>query len=193
MSGFRRALILLPALIVAVFVVSAAAIAWSGLRDEIRPADVALVLGSKVEANGRPSARLRARLDKALELRQRGLCLRLIVSGGTGREGFDEARVMKQYLVGKGVPREAVFVDSAGSNTYLSARNAARLMDKHHWRSAVVVSQYFHLARAALAVRRFGVSPGYHAHADFFEWRDIYSTAREVVGYCAYLGRTYRR
>ncbi|MCD5973637.1 hypothetical protein [Pseudomonas quasicaspiana] len=39
-----------------------------GLRDEVQVSDVGVVLGSKVIPDGTPSARLRARLDKAPEL-----------------------------------------------------------------------------------------------------------------------------
>lgn len=40
---------------------------------------------------------------------------------------------------------------------------------------------------ALLAMRRMGITPVYSAHARYFELRDLYSTAREVVGYPAYL------
>jgi len=52
-----------------------------------------------------------------------------------------------------------------------------------------VVSQYFHLPRARLALRRFGIETVYSAHAFFFEARDVYSSVREVFGYGEYLWR----
>lgn len=39
-----------------------------GLNDELKPVDAAVVLGNKVEVNGRPSERLKSRLDKSVEL-----------------------------------------------------------------------------------------------------------------------------
>src|SRR5262245_47660290 len=60
-----------------------------GLHEEIGKADVALVLGSKVELDGTPSARLRARLDRTLELYRAGNFPKIITSGGLGKEGFD--------------------------------------------------------------------------------------------------------
>jgi vancomycin permeability regulator SanA len=173
------------------FIVCAALIVLDGLRDEIQAADVAIVLGSKVEAGGTPSVRLRARLDKTVELYRQDLFPRVIVSGGVGVEGFDEATVMKAYLVGRGVPGERIYLDSQGATTYLTARNASRMMKENGWRSALVVSQYFHISRTKLALRRHGISPVFSAHADLFEVRDFYSTAREVFGYGAYLLRSY--
>lgn len=36
---------------------------------------------------------------------------------------------------------------------------------------------------------KYGVRPVYGAHAEYFELRDVYSIAREVIGYGAYLTR----
>jgi vancomycin permeability regulator SanA len=48
---------------------------------------LALVLGSKVEQEGTPSPRLRARLDRTLELFRDGWFAFIIASGGLGKEG----------------------------------------------------------------------------------------------------------
>ncbi len=173
------------------FFLSAAAIVWDGLRDELGIADVAIVLGNKVETDGRPSPRLQARLDETTALYQQGFFNHILVSGGVGREGFDEAEVMKKYLVDKGIPEASIFVDSEGVTTYHTARNAAQMMQEKNWQSAMVVSQYFHISRAKLALRRFGISPVYCAHAQFFEISDFYSVFREVFGFYVYLMRRY--
>ena len=171
------------------FALSAILIVADGLRDDIHAADVAIVPGNTVEKDGRPSARLRARLDQTVALYRQGLFPDVIVSGGVGREGFDEAEVMKRYLVENGVPGGSIHVDSGGATTHLTARNASRMMRENGWQSALVVSQYFHVPRMRLALKRSGVAPVFSAHARYFELRDIYSIAREVVGYGAYLLR----
>jgi vancomycin permeability regulator SanA len=187
----KKALLVPPAVLSASFLVAAALLAADGLRDEIHPADVAIVPGNTVERDGQPSGRLRARLDKTLELYRGGLFGYVIVSGGVGAEGFDEAEVMKRYLVGRGVPEDRVIADGGGATTSLTARNAAEIMRRNRWGSALVVSQYFHIARTRLAVEGYGVGPVYSAHAEYFELRDLYSLAREVIGYGAYLVRRY--
>lgn len=97
---------------------------------------------------------------------------------------------MKQYLVENGVPESRIHVDSGGATTHLTARNAARIMRENGWQRAMVVTQYFHVPRMRLAMQRSGVTPVFSAHARYFELRDVYSTAREVIGYGAYLLRT---
>ena len=192
MSHRRRRRTILPvlALLVSAYVLTALIIVLDGLADEKAPADVAVVLGNTVHPDGTPSARLAARLDKALELYQEGLVGTILVSGGLGKEGHDEAVVMKEYLLEREVPEDRVHVDSNGTNTFQTARNAQRFLKANGLSTAIVVSQYFHVPRARLAFRRCGVPRVYAAHADHFEWRDLYAVAREVVAYYAYCRRT---
>ena len=191
LSRGRRLALLALALCLAFLILSAAFIVVDGLTDEVGAADIAIIPGNTVEASGAPSSRLKARLDKAAEMYERGLVGNLFVSGGTGVEGFDEATVMKRYLVERGIPQERIFTDSEGVTTYHTARNAAVLMRGKGWTRALVVTQYFHVSRTKLALKRFGVSPVFSAHAEFFEPRDLYSTAREVFGYYSYMLRPF--
>lgn len=166
-----------------------ALIVWDGLRDELHQADVAIVLGSKVELDGRPSNRLKARLDRTVELYRSHYFPSIIVSGGVGKEGFNEAAVMRDYLVKSGIPTEVILLDSKGVNTAATAANAQPLMKQHGWRCVLVVTQYFHVPRSVLALRREGTAEVYSAGARYFEWRDLYSIPRELAGYAAYLFR----
>lgn len=166
--------------------VAGAWISAAGMADDLQPSDVGVVLGSKVELNGRPSARLAARLERGASLYTEGVFRHVIVSGGTGVEGFDEAAVMRDYLVRKGVPASAIIVDSAGVTTEATARNCARLMAERGFTRVTVVTQYFHVPRTRLALQRYGVVGIGAAHAHFFELRDLYSIAREVVALPAY-------
>ncbi|HVG19564.1 MAG TPA: YdcF family protein [Blastocatellia bacterium] len=188
----KRLSLILSAVFALAFVIAALLIVSDGLSDDARAADVCIIPGNKVEESGAPSPRLRARLDKAVELYKRGLCRNVITSGGVGSEGFDEAVVMKAYLTERGVAEGSILVDSQGLNTFLTAKNSSRMMKEKGWQSALVVSQYFHVSRTKLALRRFGVTPVFGAHAQYFELRDIYSITREVFGYLGYLLQSYQ-
>lgn len=187
-NRFLRVAALIAAGACTALLLASATLVASGLSDEIHEADVAVVLGNTVNPDGSPSRRLAARLDMALELYHRGVFKNVIVSGGVGREGFDEAVVMKDYLARLGVPQNQIIVDSLGLTTAATARNVALIAKEHHWKSVLVVSQYFHIPRCRLALSAAGIDPVYAAHAHFFEPRDIYSISREVIGYAAYLG-----
>ena len=168
-------------------IIPAVLIVADGLTDEIYQSDVAVVLGNTVEKNGLPSPRLQARLDKTIELFQSGLFPNIIVSGGFGSEGFDEATVMRQYLVSHGIPETCIHLDSVGNTTALTAKNASQIMKQNNWHSAMIISQYFHISRTRLAFAHYGVNPIYASHANYFELRDFYSIFREVIGYFSYI------
>ena len=186
---FLRVVLLTPTLL---FFGAAAWIVIDGLNDELYMADIGAVLGSEVSRSGQPAASLQARLDKTAELYQDGYFPQVIVSGGVGRSGYDEAVVMRDDLVRQGVPVEVIHVDSGGYDTYQTARNAAVLMAQNDLESVMLVSQYFHLTRSKLAARRFGIRVVYGVHADYFNTRrDPGWIGREVLGVYAYLLRSY--
>nr|WP_202819711.1 YdcF family protein [Thaumasiovibrio occultus] len=145
---------------------------------------VAVVLGNKVERDGTPSPRLAARLDAALGIWQAGYLQSIIVSGGTGKEGFDEAAVMARYLMDNGVPQAAINIDSHGVNTRATADYVAATIAADT--PVIAVSQQFHVSRSKLALRQAGFQRVYGHPADFVEWRDIYSSSREVAAWVKY-------
>lgn len=158
-----------------------------GLTDEIALADAAVVLGNTVERNGQPSERLKARLEKAVELYEKKLVGKIIVSGGFGVEGFEEADVMRDYLVSRNIPESLIILDKDGYNTHKTAVNTKQIMQRENLRSVIIVSQYFHITRTRLAFEKAGIEKAGAAHADYFEWRDIYSILREFTGFYSYL------
>ncbi len=162
-----------------------------GCTDHVEYTDVALVLGTKVHPNGVPSRRLKARLDRALQLYREGWIPKILVSGGVGREGHDEAQVMRDYLVDHGVPAEAVILDSEGVDTFHSARTTARYLKRHDLTRVLVVTQYFHVTRSRLALKRFGVPSVFTAPARLVTLRDPYAIAREIAALLFYALRPY--
>lgn len=166
-------------------------LAIEGVMEQAGHADVALVLGNKVELDGKPSARLQARLDKAVELYHAGYFPTVIVNGGIGNEGYDEAIVMRDYLITKGVSAENIITDSKGINTFESAKQTVQILHQLNKNSVCIVSQYFHLPRSRLALEHFGVKTIYAVSANYFEINDIYSLFREFAGYIYYRFRGY--
>lgn len=166
-------------------------IANDGLHDQREVADVAVVLGNRVEPDGKPSARLAARLDCAVDVWRAGLVKRILVSGGVGKEGHDEAKVMAQYLVAHGVPADKVDQDGAGNDTFLTARHTALYLQRERLTSVMVISQWFHITRCRMALHGFKVRPVFNAHPDYFEARDVVSVIREVLGCAVYAFKSY--
>lgn len=180
-----RAMIVLAALML----LAAVALAAAGLLTGARDADVAVVLGNTVQPGGQPSARLAARLDRAYDCYAASRCRILFVSGGVDPAGTDEAAAMRDYLLARGVPADRIVVDSAGVDTWATARHASAYMREHCYTRALAVTQYFHVPRTMLALKRQGVAEVSGAYPAFFEMRDLYSVFRELPAVALYIFR----
>ncbi len=164
----------------------------TGTAAQPKPSDVAAILGTRVLPSGAPSYWLRERLERGLELYQTGVVKNIIVSGGLGSEGHQEADVMRAYLAARGVPAERIFTDRAGDDTFETARHTKQIMDAQRWNSVVVVSHYYHVPRAQLAFKRFGIAnisaTGVPTKP---RWNDAGSLLREFAAFYFYLLRNY--
>lgn len=169
------------------FIVHCLLVTRDGLRDDTRLADVAVVLGNRVEPSGVPGVTLRVRLDRALALYTSGQVSQIVVSGGKGKEGFEEADVMRDDLVASGVPSHDVFVDRSGYDTWCTARATEALARENGWQSVIVVTSWYHVTRTKLAMRRFGFRDVRGAHGWIrFDLRDAYSLTREFFAFYDY-------
>ncbi|MEW5927404.1 MAG: YdcF family protein [Gemmatimonadota bacterium] len=125
-------------------------------RDEARPAGAIVVLGA-AQYDGKPSPVLRARLDHAVELYRRGVADTLIMTGGTGPgDTVSEAVVSKRYAARRGIPAGVIFTEEAGMTSLQSMRAVDRIMERNGIRSAVLVSDPFHMLRLRLLALRVG-------------------------------------
>lgn len=154
-----------------------------GLSDKKTNADAAIVLGNKVNEDGTLSDRLKARLDKSIELFNQKRVRTIIVSGGLGKEGFWEGKKMQKYLVKSKIPADKILVDNLGNDTEKTVANSIRLMDGLHFKSAIAVSQYFHQTRIKKLFLKKGFKNIESASPDYFELRDFYSIFREFLAY----------
>ena len=157
-----------------------------GLINSKNKADIAVILGNKVNEDGTLSKRLEKRLECGLQLYQKGQVKKLIVSGGLGKEGFYEGDKMKEYLVKNNVPDSLVIIDNYGDNTLATVVNTMKLKDSLKFESIIVVSQYFHLTRTKMLFRKKGFKNVSSASPNYFESRDFYSLFREFVAYYVY-------
>ncbi len=178
-------------IIACLWLLAGAVLASAGLLTQAQPADIAIVLGNTVYRNGIPSPRLAARLNRASQCYEQRQCGLIFVSGGVDASGTDEAVAMRAYLMRRGVPADRIVVDSAGLDTWATAHNASTFMRDHGLSSVIVITQYFHLPRAMLSLRRFGVRDVSGAYPRFWEGRDIYSIAREVPAFAWYCIRPH--
>jgi uncharacterized SAM-binding protein YcdF (DUF218 family) len=114
--------------------------------DQAAPADAIGVFGA-AEYDGRPSPILRARLDHARALYNRGIAPLIITMGGGGGDQFSEGAVGREYLMGAGVPENAIIAETESRNTEESARRIAVIARANGLRRLLIVSDPTHMFR----------------------------------------------
>jgi uncharacterized SAM-binding protein YcdF (DUF218 family) len=155
------------------------------LIDEARPSDAIIVLGA-AEYRGKPSPVLEARLNHALYLYLKNMAPRIITTGGAGGDPvFTEGSVGRAYLTERGVPPESVIVEREAESTAQSVAAVAEIMRRMSLRSAIVVSDGYHIFR----VKRMLESSGLQVYgsprpsAPSGNWREHWLYYRQAVGY----------
>lgn len=164
-------------------------ITFDGLYDYKGSADIAIVLGNKVESDSSLSPVLRGRVDKALLLYRQGRVHKVMVSGGkgTGDRRVPEGLAMKRYLVQKGIPSADIIEDNDGENTYYTAKDFKSVNDSLHCSSVIVVSTFYHITRCKYIFRKLGIRNVHGASSDVFYANDFLGLPREFLAFYKYL------
>jgi vancomycin permeability regulator SanA len=127
-----------------------------GETDYRRPADVAVVFGAHVYADGRPSDVLADRVKTACQLYRDGLVKKLIFSGGPGDGPIHETEAMRRLAVRLGVNPADILTDTTGLNSQATVNNTVPLFSQLRARRVIVVSHFYHLPRIKMAYQRAG-------------------------------------
>lgn len=171
-----------------------AQVGFFGTTDYRREADVAVVFGAKVHTDGGLSWSLEERVQTGVTLLREGYVDTLLMSGGIGANGVDEAAAMKARAVELGVPEEAVLTDSLGVDTDSTVRDTVALLGGPGSVRIIAVSQFYHLPRIKMAYAAAGQEV-YTVPADSL--LPIAKTplfvAREIPGFWVYWMRAWWR
>jgi SanA protein len=141
---------------------------------------IAIVFGAGLRRDGSPTAILRDRVNKGVELYLSGKVLKLLMSGDNRSEFYDEPSAMRDYAIGLGVPQEDIILDYAGLRTYDTCYRARSIFGV---RNAILVTQNFHLPRALYTCNALGIDAAGVA-ADRYTYRtasQIFWNIRESI------------
>ena len=123
--------------------------------DDVKKGVSAIIVpGAGLESDGTPGVILKDRLDTAIMLFKAGIATRVLVSGDHGDDYHNEALAMKEYVIEKGLPADAVFMDHAGFSTYETMYRAREVFDVS---SCVIVTQEYHMYRSVYIARGLGL------------------------------------
>jgi len=145
-------------LVVAYLGVTFVQVVQASRSDDAERAQAIVVFGA-AQYNGTPSPVLRARLDHAAKLYERGYADRLVVTGGRLPEDrFSEAGASARYLRTKGVPDSSIIREVQGRTSWESLASTARILKQRGLTDVVLVSDGFHSARIGAMAAELGLN-----------------------------------
>ena len=149
--------------------------------------DAVIVLGCQVYADGQLSPQLELRLQAALDTYRDDPRL-IVTTGGQGEgEPGPEGKIMREWLIEKGVPEKDVIAECASTNTRQNLLNAKALLPESVKRVTVITSDY-HLPRALALARDLGLEAdgiGSPCRPEIGFW--VKNHTREVLAWGKYL------
>ncbi len=136
------------------------AIVLAGSRTHIEgEPQTMIILGCQVMPWG-PSILLMDRLNTALDYLEGRENVRIIVSGGQGKnEPTTEAQAMRDYLMARGIDEDRIWMEDKSHNTHQNLIYSHALLREKGLDPAedyIIVSNGFHLARASMLAERHG-------------------------------------
>lgn len=120
-------------------------------------ADAAVVLGAAAWGD-KPSPVFRERINHGITLYRSNRVGKLIFTGGTPKAGYmTEAEVARRYARGHGVPNKDILLETTSRDTQQNLENTKALMYNNGLESVVIISDPYHLARAAAVADYVGL------------------------------------
>jgi SanA protein len=152
-------------------------------------AQAAIVPGAQVRPDGTMSLMLADRVHRTVELWRAGKVDRILVSGDHGQWRYDEPDTMREALMRAGIPGRVIFTDHAGFDTRATMVRAKRIFDV---RSAIVVTQGFHIDRALFLAKQAGIGSVHGLTSDIHGYgqKQTESNIREIFARVKAIGDT---
>lgn len=114
-------------------------------------ADVAVVFFASLDEDYNLSELQKARLNKAIDLYKNNVVRNIICVGGNRpNQNLYGSRKSSKYVLAKGIPREAIFIDTLSFDTQTNLREAHNIIRLNNFDKVIYVSDAIHLHRISL-------------------------------------------
>ena len=134
--------------------------------------DYLIVLGARVEADGRPSKALKRRIDAAAEYLHENPETIVIASGGKGTdEVISEAECIRNELISLGIDESRILTEDRSTTTSENMKFSMELMRFGAETKVGIVSNKYHVSRALLLAEHAG-----------FKAKNLYGLAADYTG-----------
>lgn len=130
-----------------------------GHSDDGSSADCAIVLGAAAY-DQKPSPVLKERINHAILLLKQNRAKVIILTGGYGDNAkYAESEVARTYCLENGVLPQQIHIETSSQNTKGNMIEANKIMETQGFKSALIVSDPWHLKRAC------NIADHYHINA----------------------------
>jgi uncharacterized SAM-binding protein YcdF (DUF218 family) len=119
--------------------------------DPLEAADAVVVLGTGVQNNGMPGTAAEDRLIHAVQLVRGGYARRIVLCGVLWAPTIRDALAVE-------VPNAELISTGPVFDTHDEALATARLARENHWNKVIVVTEFWHMPRAAAVFTKAGVT-----------------------------------
>lgn len=136
--------------------------------EKLPKVDAIIVLGAKVNQE-KLSCVLEDRLVAGINIIYANKAEAILLSGDHGQKEYDEVNSMRKYIFRRNfkVKKEQIFMDHAGFDTYDSMFRAKEIFDI---KSAIIVTQDFHINRSVYIARNLGINAyGFAVNEDMYK------------------------
>ena len=174
-------------IIIFIIIITSISIYNFGWNSKPVKSDTAIILGCQVYGS-EPSPFLKWRCDEGLRLYKDGIVSKIIVSGGKGQgENISEAQAMKVYLVSKGMDESDIIIEDKSASTAANLINSNKIMKQYNLKTAVIVSNKYHLKRASLIAKSLGINASYSGvFVTPYKNHEYYGFIREIPALMKY-------
>jgi uncharacterized SAM-binding protein YcdF (DUF218 family) len=181
MGRFLKLVVVLIFALASIIAILAYQIISFGFTEKPKKSDAIIVLGCAVYGDT-PSPFFEKRLEEALKLYNKGYGRYIIISGGKGPgENISEAEAGKRYLLKKGVASKDILLDDKSFSTYENLLFSKEIMEENSLKTAVIVSNKFHLKRASTIAKRIGIDASFSGvFVKEYVGDEVYGFLREI-------------
>jgi uncharacterized SAM-binding protein YcdF (DUF218 family) len=147
--------------------------------------DAVVVLGAAVRPDGSPSGALLRRTLHAVDLLKKGEAHYLVASGGSRKNLPSEASVIRDIAVKNGIPPDIIFLEDRSVTTLENIIYSSSIIKANSWTRIVFTTDPYHIKRAGVVFRHFGIeaigsaAPGGFEQNSLIKWLFYY--CREFV------------
>jgi uncharacterized SAM-binding protein YcdF (DUF218 family) len=137
--------------------------------EDIRKADVIVVLSGGIDKGRYLSLVSSQRMIRGAQLYFEGRAKKILFSGGVPKEnGVAEAAVMAQEAKRLNIPAEDILVENRSQSTHEKVVEVKKMAEALHWKSILLVTSYSQMKRSLRAFEDAGFKV-YRAVADPYE------------------------